>query len=366
MARAIRLARAGLGSTYPNPSVGAVLVRRGKVVGTGRSDPAGGPHAEVKALRVAGTAAKGASLYVTLEPCCHVGRTGPCTDAIIESGVKRVVVGVRDPAQHVDGKGLARLRRAGVEVEVGVLAQACEAVHQHYLHHERTARPFVSLKAAVSLDGCIATPSGDSKWITGERARAQGHRLRARHHGIAVGVQTVLTDDPSLDVRWVRGADPVPIIFDSRLRLGRPKVRRKLLREGTWVLHTPVAAVAARSRLQRMGMRLLEVPADPHGRVDVGEALDALGRLPLRSVLVEGGGMLLGAFVAAGLWEQLHLFQAPRLLGEGRRVIAGVSWDRVADAPAVQVVSRRKLGEDLLTVLAPREQRPSRRRTRRA
>ncbi|MCA9710351.1 MAG: bifunctional diaminohydroxyphosphoribosylaminopyrimidine deaminase/5-amino-6-(5-phosphoribosylamino)uracil reductase RibD, partial [Myxococcales bacterium] len=239
MQQAVRLARAGLGATYPNPCVGAVVVAEGRVLGAARSRPTGGPHAETQALARAGAAARGATMVVTLEPCGHVGRTPPCTRAIIEAGIRTVVVGVRDPAAHVDGKGIRALRRAGVEVIVGVGAKACGEVHEHYLHHARSGLPFVSLKAATSLDGRIATAGGDSKWITGEAARRHAHRLRAWHHAIAVGAETALRDDPRLDVRLVRGVDPIPVVFDGRLRVGAARAPRlAVLRPGALVLHT--------------------------------------------------------------------------------------------------------------------------------
>lgn len=370
MARAVRLARAGLGSTYPNPCVGAVVARGEQVLGAARSSPTGGPHAETRALARAGAQARGATMVVTLEPCCHQGRTGPCTRAIVEAGIRTVVVGIRDPAPHVDGKGIRALRRAGVEVVRGIGEAECAEVHEHYLHHVRTGRPFVTLKAAVSLDGQIATASGDSRWITGEAARRDGHRLRAVHHAIAVGAETALLDDPRLDVRWVRGADPQPVVFDSRLRTGAPRAPAPaILRPGTLVLHTARASASAQARVARTGATTVPVPDDGHGHIDVGAALDVLGRREIRSLLVEGGGRLHGALVGAGVWQRAFLYQAPRILGQGRPVIAGVGWSTVAEAPQVRVVTRRRLGPDMLTVIEPepaaRARRPARARRRR-
>jgi diaminohydroxyphosphoribosylaminopyrimidine deaminase/5-amino-6-(5-phosphoribosylamino)uracil reductase len=354
MRQALRLAAAGLGATYPNPCVGAVVAKRGRVLGSARSRPTGGPHAETRALAQAGAAARGATLVVTLEPCCHHGRTPPCTDAIVAAGIRTVVVGVRDPAGHVDGKGVRALRRAGIEVIEGVESRACRAVHEHYLHHVAHGTPFVTLKAATSLDGCIATREGDSKWITGPAARRHGHRLRARHHAIAVGAHTAWLDDPGLDVRLVRGVDPLVVIFDGRLRLGQraaPPIR--VLRPGTLVLHTERASAAARARVAKTGATLVTVAEAGAGLVDVGAALRELGRREIRSLLVEGGGRLHGAFVAAAAWQRAFLYQAPRLLGEGRPMIAGVAWPSVEQAPRVHVEARRRLGPDLLTVLVP-------------
>jgi diaminohydroxyphosphoribosylaminopyrimidine deaminase / 5-amino-6-(5-phosphoribosylamino)uracil reductase len=354
MRQAVQLARAGLGSTYPNPCVGAVVAKGGRVLGAARSRPTGGAHAETQALRKAGAAARGATLVVTLEPCCHHGRTPPCTDAIVAAGIRTVVVGVRDPAMHVDGKGLRALARAGIEVVEGVEATACRGVHEHYLHHVARGTPFVTLKAATSLDGRIATATGDSRWITGPAARRHGHRLRAWHHAIAVGAHTAAVDDPGLDVRHVRGVDPVIVIFDGRLRLGAaeaPPVR--VLRAGTLVLHTPRASAAARARVAKTGATLIEVAESGPGLVDVPAALQELGRREIRSLLVEGGGRLHGAFVAAGAWQRWFLYQAPRLLGEGRPMLAGAGWPTVAAAPRVHVEARRRLGLDVLTVFVP-------------
>lgn len=351
---ALRLGRAGTGATYPNPSVGAVVVRHGRVVGRGRSDVTGGPHAEVRALRQAGPRARGATLYVTLEPCNHHGRTPPCVDAIVAAGIARVVVGVLDPSPKMNGRGVRRLRRAGVEVEVGgAFGDRARELHRHYLHHMVHCRPFVTLKLASSLDGRIATAGGDSKWITGEAARRSAHRLRAEHHGIAVGGATVLADDPRLDVRLVRGVDPLPVVFDSRLRMAGGPPSLALRRPGVLVVHSERASKRARQRLERAGVELLEVASDARGRVDLAAALDALGARQLRSLMVEGGGQLIGAFVRAQLWQELWLYQAPLLLGEGRSAIAGVDWPRVGEAPRLRVLRRRSLGRDLLSVCAP-------------
>ena len=428
MARAVAAAWAGLGATYPNPCVGAAIAVRGEIVAVARSDRTGGPHAEVRALRKAGAAARGSTLYVTLEPCDHHGRTPPCTNAIIEAQVKRVVIGVRDPAPHVAGRGVRRLKRAGIEVVEGVLGDACREVHEHYLHHASTGLPFVTLKSAASLDGRIAVRSGDSRWITSEPARRVGHRLRARHHAIAVGVETVLADacrsvhehylhhvatglpfvtlksaasldgriavrsgdsrwitseasrrighrlraehhaiavgvatvladDPRLDVRLVQGVSPIPIVFDSRLRLHRARKRPRLLAPGTIVLHGARASTAARRSLAALGVETIEVRTDRDGRVDIASALRTLGARPIRSLLVEGGGALLGAFVDAAAWQCWHWFSAPRILGDGVAAVSGVGWDSVADAPRVRIESRRRVADDLHLVLRPHTRR---------
>lgn len=353
MKRAIRLAEAGTGSTYPNPCVGAVVVRDGEMIGSGRSKPTGQAHAEVVALRKAGSGAKGATMYVTLEPCRHQGKTPPCTKAIIAAGISRVVVGIRDPAPHAAGKGLTQLRRAGLKVDVGVGQATVEQAHAHYLHHVRTGWPYVTLKAAVSLDGQVAVASGESKWITGETARRDAHRLRARHHAIAVGAGTVELDDPELTVRLARGTDPIPVVFDSTLRLAKRVGRVKVLRPGTVVLHTAKAPAVRRDRLLRAGIQLVKVRADRRGRISIPHALEQLGRREIRSLMVEGGGELLGSFVVSGAWQRLHLYQAPRLLGAGRPLLAGYLPKSVNDAQSVKILERRRLGEDTLIVVEP-------------
>ncbi|HEY8377391.1 MAG TPA: bifunctional diaminohydroxyphosphoribosylaminopyrimidine deaminase/5-amino-6-(5-phosphoribosylamino)uracil reductase RibD, partial [Nannocystis sp.] len=353
MGLALALARSGTGATYPNPCVGAIVVRGDRVVGAACSAATGGPHAETRALQQAGESARGATVYVTLEPCSHYGRTPPCTGALIAAGVAEVVVGAVDPAAHAGGRGIELLQQAGVRVRAGVCAQACASAHAHYLHHEVTGLPFVTLKIASSLDGRIAAGSGDSKWITGEAARRVGHWLRARHHAIAVGADTVLRDDPALTVRLTSGVDPVPVIFDSGLRVAAAARRPQLLRPGTTVLHTARATEAARRRVDELGVRRIEVDGDGEGRVDVKAALSALGKLSLRSLLVEGGGHLVASFVAARAWQRFYWFHAPILLGEGRPATPGLTVAAVADALRLRPLLRAELGVDAVTVLDP-------------
>jgi diaminohydroxyphosphoribosylaminopyrimidine deaminase/5-amino-6-(5-phosphoribosylamino)uracil reductase len=353
MRLAVALARAGAGATYPNPSVGAVVVQGDRVVGAGRSAPTGGAHAEVRALQMAGEAARGAVVYVTLEPCSHHGRTPPCTGALIAAGVAEVVVGVRDPAAHASGRGFELLRAAGIRVRDSALADACASVHEHYLHHEAARVPFVTLKVASSLDGQIAAGSGDSKWITGEPARRVGHWLRARHHAIAVGADTLLRDDPALTVRLVPGVDPAPVVFDSGLRSAGAARRPQLLRPGTLVLHTARATETSRRAIDELGARRIEVAGDAEGRVDIAAALAALGALPVRSLLVEGGGHLISSFVAARAWQRWYWFHAPLVLGDGRPAAPGIRLAAVADATRLRPVLRAAVGVDGLSVLEP-------------
>jgi len=359
MAFAVGWALRGLGSTYPNPCVGAVILQRGRVVGAAHSAATGGPHAEVRAIAKAGAACRGATLFVTLEPCAHQGRTGPCTDAIIAAKIARVVVGIGDPAPHVAGRGVAKLRRAGIEVVVTAASTAVR-VHEHYLHHVRTSLPFVTLKAAVGIDGRIAVAGGDSKWITGEAARRDAHRLRAQHHAIAVGVGTVLRDDPRLDVRMVRGLSPVAVVFDSRLRSVATSVgARAVLHPGTLVLHGPQAAARAIDRVHTTGAEPVAVALASDGRIDIARALAELGRREIRSLLVEGGGKLHGAFVRAAAWQRWVVYLAPRLLGSGPSLCDGVEWARVEDAPRLLREAVGKLGTDLRCDYVPEPAAPT-------
>jgi diaminohydroxyphosphoribosylaminopyrimidine deaminase/5-amino-6-(5-phosphoribosylamino)uracil reductase len=306
----------------------------------------------VRALAKAGARARGATMFVTLEPCTHTGRTGPCTAAILAAGIGEVVVGVRDPAAHAAGRGIAALRRAGVRVIEGVRSDDARRVHAHYLHHVEHGTPFVTLKAAIGLDGRLAVKSGESRWITGEAARTDAHRLRAEHHAVMVGVGTVLADDPRLDVRLVRGVSPIAVVLDTRLRC-LANGPRAVLREGTIVLHGSRASAAAIRRVRATGAEPIAVAIGRDDHVDLRAALRELGRREIRSVLVEGGGEVHGAFVGAQAWQQLVLYQAPRLLGDGPALLGGLAFDRMQDAPRVRVLGRRSLGDDLRIECAP-------------
>jgi diaminohydroxyphosphoribosylaminopyrimidine deaminase/5-amino-6-(5-phosphoribosylamino)uracil reductase len=336
MTQALALARRGLGETNPNPMVGCVLVKRGRLVGEGWHRRAGGPHAEVHALRRAGTAARGATAYVTLEPCSHVGRTPPCAPALIAAGVRRVVAALRDPNPEVNGRGLALLRRGGVDVTAGVAADEATALNETFVIAAGLRRPFVLLKAAMTLDGRIATAAGESKWITSPAQRRAARALRRRHDGVAVGVGTVLADDPLLL--------PVPrtrrpfhrVVFDSRLRT---PVRSRLVSSASdatpvWIVTTEEAR--GREALEARGVRILSAPARD-GRVDLEWGLTALRAEGLWSLMVEGGSELLGALLAARLFDQVALFRAPTLLGgrTSRPAFGGPDPARLSDAVGV-------------------------------
>lgn len=350
MELALEWGRKGLGSTYPNPCVGAVVVRDQALLGQAHSGATGQAHAERQAIDQAGPGARGATLYVTLEPCAHTGKTPPCVDAIIEAGIARVVYGVCDPSPPVQGKGLRVLQEAGVVVEP-CLEEKARRLHAHYLWHLAQGRPFVTLKAAVSLDGQVACNNGHSKWITGPAARQRGHRLRAKHHAILVGRGTVEQDDPQLDVRLVKGCDPLVVVLDSQLRLADKDY--KVWREGTLVytLADPdpdrVAALAAKS------VEVVPVATVADGGLDLNAVLDNLGERNIRSLLVEGGGEVLGSFVRSGNWNIAHLFMAPRFLGKGRPLLGQWGVSAVSEGPKLRIRRVRRLGKDLELRLRP-------------
>ncbi len=348
MARALEEGRRGRPS--PNPHVGAVVARDEDVVAVGHHARAGEDHAEVAALREAGEQAAGATLYCTLEPCNHIGRTPPCTDAILAAGVRRVVVGARDPKPHVPG-ALDKLTAAGVEVEVGVLRDECEALVADFARHIVTGLPYAVLKAAVTLDGHIATASGDSKWITGEAARAEAHRMRDRADAVLVGVGTVLADDPSLTVRHVEGRDPLRIVLDTHLRT---PPQAKLVRHGskasTSILHGPDAPAEARARLEAAGVELCEVALDDEGRLDIEAALRELGRRDVVRLLVEGGAKVHGALLRRGLVQRAAIFVAPRLLGDPAALPLADAGPlaRIRDGWRLTRPELRRFGDDFL------------------
>ncbi len=354
--RALRLASRGEGQTSPNPMVGAVVVRGGRVVGTGYHTRAGAPHAEVVALERAGARARGARLYVNLEPCCHFGRTPPCTDAIVAAGVREVIACMRDPDPRVSGKGFRALRAAGVRVRVGALQSEARRLNEAFLRFAATGVPYVTLKAGMSLDGRIATRSGASRWITSARARAAARALRGRHDAVLVGVNTVLADDPRLAARGPasrgngpagRARGPVRVVLDARLRT---PPRARLLRAAggeAIILTQPGAPRARRRRLERAGALVVEVPGRDD-RVDPARALRELGRRGVSSVLVEGGSEVLGAFLDGRLGDRLVLFVAGRILG-GRRALpafGGTGAGRLGEAARIRNVSVRPLAGD--------------------
>lgn len=353
MRRALRLAARGRGRTSPNPLVGAVVVSRGRVVGEGFHRRAGGPHAEVIALRAAGPRARGATLYVTLEPCSHTSkRTPPCVPAILAAGIRRVVAAMRDPNPMVNGDGLRRLARAGLRVTVGCLAQEAERLNDGYVHRMRRGLPLVILKMAMTLDGKTATAAGESRWITGPEARRDAHRLRAEVDAVMVGVNTVLADDPQLTARPGRPVprQPLRVIMDSTLRIPiTARVISPRLRHGTLIATTRGAPRARLVRLRRQGVSVLLLPAEK-GRVSLRACLRHLALMGINRVLIEGGSELAASALRAGVVNRLRLYIAPRLLGgnDAKGVIGGTCPPRLSQALSLSRLSVKKAGVDLM------------------
>lgn len=343
--RALRLARSAPHRTSPNPAVGCVIVRDGEIVGEGVTQPPGQAHAEVVALRAAGERARGADVYVTLEPCCHHGRTPPCTEALIAAGVRRVVAGTIDPNPMVAGRGLADLRVAGIDATLatGAVAADCAGAIAPFRRFILDSRPWVVLKAAVSLDGRIATPTGDAKWITGELARRDAHRLRAQADAVLVGGETVRCDNPRLNVRGVRGADPRRVVLSRALDIPADAA---VLGPDTLVFHGAEAPLARRDEIARRGATPIQIAADADG-LALPEVLAHLARQGVVHLLVEGGGRIHGAFVRAALADEACFYVAPRLLGEGRPVLAGLAAPTVAEGCTLDDVSVRRFGQDV-------------------
>jgi diaminohydroxyphosphoribosylaminopyrimidine deaminase/5-amino-6-(5-phosphoribosylamino)uracil reductase len=326
------------GHPSPNPHVGSVVVANGELVASAHHDRAGEDHAEVAALKLAGDKAKGATLYVTLEPCNHHGRTPPCTDAILAAKIARVVTGVRDPNPHVDGGGLEKLREAGIEVTTGVCEEAARKLIAPWTKFVTQSLPYLSLKLALSLDGRIATRTGASKWLTGSDARARVHALRSMHDAVAIGIGTAIMDDPRLTVRDAPGPSPLRIVFDTKLRLPAKSRLVESAREvPTLVICNADAPVSNEEDLVAHGVEVLRAPSSAEGRIDVTGALHLLAARGIVTMMVEGGAELAGSLLAARLADELHAFIAPTLLGPRGRPGA-VDWagpDKPQDAPRI-------------------------------
>jgi diaminohydroxyphosphoribosylaminopyrimidine deaminase/5-amino-6-(5-phosphoribosylamino)uracil reductase len=352
MAEAVAVGERGRLTAAPNPWVGSVVVGAdGQVVGRGFHHRAGEPHAEVHALREAGERARGATAYVTLEPCAHHGRTPPCAPALVEAGVRRVVVAVLDPDEQVAGRGIAILRAAGISVEVGVGAEAAARSLAPYLHHRRTGRPFCLLKTAASLDGRTAAADGTSQWITGPDARADAHRLRAESGAVVVGAGTALADQPSLTFRnlefeaGLTPSQPLRVLLDAAGRVPATGPLFDLGVAPTLVLTTAAADAATRRAWVEAGAEVQEVP--PAGGVDLGAALDLLGRRGILQAMVEGGSTLHGALLRAGLADRLVVYTGGVVLGpEGLPLFAGPGPGTLADASRWRLAGARSLGVD--------------------
>ena len=353
MTRALDLAALGKGKTSPNPAVGAVIVRGKRVVGEGYHRRAGEAHAEIVALRRSGKAARGATMYVTLEPCCHVGRTGPCCAAIINAGIGRVVFAVRDPDKRVSGKGAKALRKAGIKVTEGVLACNAEQLNEYYLNSQRLGRPYVILKLAQSLDGRIAASSGDSRWITGEESRKYVHLLRSDIDAVMIGAETARKDNPRLTARVARGTNPYRILIGGNARIPGSLKLLNQNRDNKTILVKPsrwnkAPSIAGKSPI------VWSVRADKSGHARLKDVLDLATQSGFRSIMVEGGASLATSFLKARLVDKMYVFTAPIIIGQGRNSIAELGIRRVGKALSFRKYTVAASGRDWLFLGYPK------------
>jgi diaminohydroxyphosphoribosylaminopyrimidine deaminase / 5-amino-6-(5-phosphoribosylamino)uracil reductase len=342
MSLALELAAQAQGRTTPNPMVGCVIVRDGRVIAAARHEHAGDPHAEPQALDAAQGRARGATLYVTLEPCAHEGRTPPCTPAIVTAGISRCVIAMRDPNPGVAGGGVEILRAAGIDVEVGVMEDSARRLNEAWITHVTTRRPFVTAKFAASLDGRIATANGLSRWITSEEARSLAHQLRSAHDGVLVGIGTVLVDDPALDARFPGARQPIKIILDTHLRT--PLTARCLAGS------TCLVATGPNVNDSGLDAEILRLDVNDDAVVSLPALLDELGRRDMISVLVEGGATVLGGFFDAGLVNKVVCMLAPRIIGGSTSLgaVGGRGVDSLVDTGLLRDVAVDRVGRDIV------------------
>lgn len=352
MHQALELAEKGRGWTSPNPMVGAVVVKQGRVVGRGYHQRAGGPHAEVNAIDDAGDRARGATIYVTLEPCNHFGRTPPCTRKIIDAGIRRVVVAMTDPNPGVEGGGNQYLQDQGIEVTTGICEGQARILNEGFVTWVTTGSPFVILKCAATLDGRIATRTGDSRWVTGPASRRFVHQIRHAVDAIMVGVETVKKDDPSLTTRLEgeTGSDPTRIILDTHLSM---PLTSKMLHQPsdapTWVVCGAGAAADRRSALENTGARVITAPVK-ESRIDLSALMKQLGSMQIGSLLIEGGGTVIGSAFAAGIVDKICFFYAPKVLGgdDGIPICRGAGPERMRDSLAIHDLSVFRFDTDVM------------------
>lgn len=350
MAQALQLAEKGRYTTSPNPRVGCVIAQQDRVVGSGWHEKAGQPHAEINALSAAGAAACGATAYVTLEPCGHHGRTPPCTQALIQAGIARVVIAMEDPNPLVLGNGIAALQQAGIAVQTGLMQQQAQALNAGFIQRMQRNKPWVRLKMAASLDGKTALQNGASQWITGEPARRDGHRWRARSCAIMTGIGTVLADNPQLSVRHVTTSrQPKKIIVDNRLAIA---LDADILKNGEAVVFTALPDDTAKiSRLEAMGVTVVSVPSDVPDRVDLAGVMITLARLGCNEVLIEAGSILSGALIEARLVDELVMYLAPSLLGHHARDMFQLpEFTRLDQKIALHITDVRMVGQDMRVI----------------
>jgi diaminohydroxyphosphoribosylaminopyrimidine deaminase/5-amino-6-(5-phosphoribosylamino)uracil reductase len=351
MRRAIALAKRGLGTASPNPMVGALVVKGGKIVGEAHHHKAGEPHAEVLALEKAGQRARGATLILNLEPCCHTGRTPPCVNSIVKAGVRKVVVAMADPNPLVNGKGIALLKKAGIDVKVGLLEQEAKALNEAFVTYVEKKRPFFVLKAAASLDGKIATRIGESKWISNEESRQYANQLRSVMDAIVVGINTVILDNPLLLPRVARPKRyPLRIVLDSKLRIPLScELVKTASNYRTLIFTLPDSRQDKESRLKSMGIEVVRVAPGENGRVALSGVSDELWKREIVSVLVEGGGELNSSFINEGLLDKVIIFYAPKMIGgkNASNLIGGKGIDFLKDACRIDITSVRRFKEDI-------------------
>jgi diaminohydroxyphosphoribosylaminopyrimidine deaminase/5-amino-6-(5-phosphoribosylamino)uracil reductase len=344
MGIAIKLAEKGRGYVSPNPLVGCVIVKRGKIVGRGYHKKYGEAHAEINALKAAGKKAKNATMYVNIEPCSHWGKTSPCTEKIVEAGIREVVVGMEDPNPLVDG--YKELKFRGLKTRIGILRDKAKKLNEAYIKHTKTKKPFVILKLAMSLDGKIATKSGDSKYITSRAARKYVHQLRNDVDAVMVGINTITRDNPLLDSRLVKGKNPKKIILDSKLKISE---RAKILKDPSSVIiaTTKKASKNKIDKLQHKGVRILLLKPKK-GLVDLKELVKELGKSEIASVMIEGGAELSGNAVKEGVVDKILIFTAPKIIGNGLGPIKNLGIKKVKKAIKLKNISTRNIGKDFL------------------
>lgn len=350
MRAALALARRGLGQVAPNPAVGCLLVQNGRIVGRGWTQPGGRPHAETEALKQAGAQAGGATAYVTLEPCAHTGQTGPCADALVEAGIARCVVALKDPDSRVSGRGVDRLAKAGIGVDLGLCADEARELNRGFFSVQEQGRPLITLKLATTVDGRIATKTGESQWITGPAARARAHLLRAGHDAVLVGSGTAIADNPRLDVRLagLEGRSPLRVVIDGRLRLPltHDLVRRAAERPSCLITGTDVEATRL-GAYRDSGMTVLQVSRDEDHRPILSEAMQGLAKLGVTRLLVEGGAYISAGLLKAGLVDRLVCFRAGLVMGgDGLPAAVSLGVESLQEAPKFLLKQQQTIGAD--------------------
>ena len=344
----ICLARKGMGKVSPNPLVGSIIAKNNIIIGKGYHKHFGKEHAEINALRDAGENAQGATLYVNLEPCCHHGKTPPCTDAIIKAGIKKVVIGMADPNPLVSQQGIKILRDHGIEVICGVEKRACEQLNRVFIKYITTKLPYVTLKIAQTIDGRIATSTGHARWITSKPARKEAHRIRANNDAILVGIGTVLADNPQLNVRLVKGNNPVRIVLDSNLKI--PFTSQLLNDE---FVHQTIIATSSNNmekldHIKKTGAHIWQIEKDNNGHVSLKALLKKIGQARMSSVMVEGGAEIFTSFIKEKLADRIVFLLAPKILGAGKNAIGDLGINLVDDCIRLKNIKTKKMGEDLL------------------